>query len=136
MRLSTSFLQTLRKTPAGVEAASHQLLLQAGYIDQLASGIFAYLPLAQRSLRKIASIIREEMEAIGGQEVSLPLVHPAELWQESGRWYSIGDEMSRFRDRNDHEMVLAMTHEEAVGAVVRDVIQSYRKLPAMIYQFQ
>lgn len=136
MRLSTSFLQTLRKTPAGVEAASHQLLLQAGYIDQLASGIFAYLPLAQRSLRRIASIIREEMEAIGGQEVSLPLVHPAEIWQESGRWYSIGDEMSRFRDRNDHDMVLAMTHEEAVGAVVRDVIQSYRQLPALIYQIQ
>ncbi len=136
MRLSTSFLQTLRKTPAGVEAASHQLLLQAGYIDQLASGIFAYLPLAQRSLRRIASIIREEMNAINGQEVSLPLVHPAEIWQESGRWYSIGDEMSRFHDRNDHEMVLAMTHEEAVGAVVRNVIQSYRQLPVLIYQIQ
>jgi len=136
MRLSQSFLQTLRKAPAGVEAASHRLLLQAGYIDQLASGIFAYLPLAQRSLRHIAAIMREEMDAINGQELSLPLVHPAEIWQESGRWYNIGDEMGRFQDRNGHAMVLAMTHEEAVGAVVRDVIQSYRQLPTLIYQIQ
>jgi len=136
MRLSRSFIQTLRKSPAGIEAASHQLLMQAGYLNQLASGIFAYLPLAQRSLARIAAIIREEMNTIDGQEVSLPLIHPAEIWQETGRWSTIGDEMGRFQDRNGHEMVLAMTHEEAVGAVVRDVIQSYRQLPALIYQIQ
>ena len=93
MRYSRSFNQTLRSLPAQSEAASHQYLTQAGYIRPLSSGIFAYLPLAQRTLSKIASIIREEMDAIGGQEVSLPVIHPAEIWQQTGRWYTIAAEM-------------------------------------------
>ncbi len=136
MRYSRLFNQTLRTLPAQSEAASHQYLTQAGFIRPLASGIFAYLPLAQRTLTNIASIIREEMDAIGGQEVSLPVIHPAEIWQQSGRWYTITAEMGRFKDRNGHDMVLAMTHEEAVAAIVHDVIQSYRQLPALIYQIQ
>lgn len=136
MRYSRSFNQTLRTLPAQSETASHQYLTQAGYIRPLSSGIFAYLPLAQRTLSKIASIIREEMDAIGGQEVSLPVIHPAEIWQQTGRWYTIAAEMGRFKDRNGHDMVLAMTHEEAVAAIVHDVIQSYRQLPALLYQIQ
>lgn len=136
MRLSRLFNTTLRKPPAQVEAAGHQLLIQAGYIRPLASGIFCYLPLAQKALRRISTIIHEEMASIGGQEVQLPLVHPAEIWQETGRWFSIMDEMGRFKDRNQHDMVLAMTHEEAVGAVTREIIQSYRQLPTLIYQIQ
>ena len=136
MKVTNLFNQTLRKTPAQIDVVSHQYLIQAGYIRPLASGIFSYLPLANRALTNISKIIREEMEKIGGQEVSLPVIHPAEIWQETGRWYSIQDEMGRFKDRNGHDMVLAMTHEEAVGAVVREVIQSYRQLPALIYQIQ
>ena len=136
MKYSRLFNQTLRTLPARSESASHQFLTQAGFIRPLASGIFAYLPLAQRTLGNIASIIREEMNAIGGQEVSLPVIHPAEIWQQTGRWYSIMAEMGRFKDRNGHDMVLAMTHEEAVAAIVHDVIQSYRQLPALIYQIQ
>jgi len=136
MRLSQLFNQTLRKPPDQNHVAGHQFLIQAGYLRPLASGIFGYLPLAQRTLANISKIIREEMDAIGGQEVSLPVVHPAEIWQETGRWYSINEEMGRFKDRSGRDMVLAMTHEEAVAAVTRDVIQSYRQLPALIYQLQ
>ncbi len=136
MRVSQLFNQTLRKSSDQNEVAGHQFLIQAGYLRPLASGIFGYLPLAQRTLANISKIIREEMDAIGGQEVSLPVVHPAEIWQESGRWYSINEEMGRFKDRSGRDMVLAMTHEEAVAAVTRDVIQSYRQLPALIYQLQ
>ena len=136
MKVSRLFNQTLRKPSNQDDTAGHQVLIQAGYLRPLASGIFAYLPLAQRTLANISRIIREEMNAIGGQEVSLPVVHPAEIWQETGRWYSINEEMGRFKDRGGRDMVLAMTHEEAVAAVTRDVIQSYRQLPALIYQLQ
>ena len=136
MKVSRLFNQTLRKSSDQNDTAGHQVLIQAGYLRPLASGIFAYLPLAQRTLANISDIIREEMNAIGGQEVSLPVVHPAEIWQETGRWYSINEEMGRFKDRGGRDMVLAMTHEEAVAAVTRDVIQSYRQLPVMIYQLQ
>ncbi|MHB8807104.1 MAG: proline--tRNA ligase [Anaerolineaceae bacterium] len=136
MRVSQLFNQTLRKSSDQNDDTGHQFLIQAGYLRPLASGIFGYLPLAQRTLAHISKIIREEMDAIGGQEVSLPVVHPAEIWQETGRWYSINEEMGRFKDRNGRDMVLAMTHEEAVAAVTRDVIQSYRQLPALIYQLQ
>jgi len=136
MRLSKLFSQTLREVPAEAEVASHQLLIRAGFIRQLAAGIFSYLPLAQRSLTKIANIMREEMHAIGGQELSMPVVQPAEIWKETGRWQSIGSEMGRFKDKNAHDMVLAMTHEEAVGALVRNEIHSYRQLPALIYHIQ
>ncbi len=136
MRVSQLFNQTLRKPSDQKDDTGHQFLIQAGYLRPLASGIFGYLPLAQRTHANISKIIREEMNAIGGQEVSLPVVHPAEIWQETGRWYSINEEMGRFKDRNGRDMVLAMTHEEAVAAITRDVIQSYRQLPALIYQLQ
>jgi len=136
MRMSKLFSRTLRETPAEAEIPSHQLLLRAGFIRQLAAGIFSYLPLARRSLTKIENIIRQEMDAIGGQEVSMPVVHPAEIWQETGRWYEIDAEMGRFQDRSGRDMVLAMTHEEVVADLVRGEVHSYRQLPLMIYHVQ
>ncbi len=136
MRMSRLFSQTLRDNPVEAEIASHQLLLRAGYIRALASGIFSYLPLARRTMNKIEAILREEINAIGGQEITMPVVHPADLWQESGRWYQIGNEMGRFQDKNGHDMVLAMTHEEVVADLVRHEIRSYRQLPALIYHIQ
>ena len=123
MRMSQLFSQTLREAPAEAEIASHQLLLRAGFIRQLAAGIFSYLPLAQRALTKIENIMREEMNAIGGQEITMPVVHPAEIWQETGRWYQIGAEMGRFKDGTGRDMVLAMTHEEVVADLVRREVQ-------------
>ena len=136
MRMSRLFSHTLREVPSEAEVASHQLLLRAGFIRQLATGVFSYLPLARRTLTKIENIIREEMNAIGGQEITMPVVNPAELWQESGRWYQIDAEMGRFKDRSGRDMVLAMTHEEVVTDLVRKEIHSYRQLPAMIYHIQ
>jgi prolyl-tRNA synthetase len=112
------------------------MLVRAGYIDKLATGIFSYLPLAWRSLRKIEQILREEIDAIGGQELSMPVVHPAEAWQRTGRWYEIDDSMVRFKDRRGHDMALAMTHEEIVGQLAGSFIRSYRQLPQLIYQIQ
>jgi prolyl-tRNA synthetase len=134
--MSRLFGRTLRETPAEAEVLSHQLLLRAGYIRQLAAGIFSYLPFAHRSLTKIENIIREEINAIGGQEVTMPVVQPAELWQETERWYQVGSEMGRFKDKNNRDMVLAMTHEEVVADLVRKDIHSYRQLPALIYHIQ
>ena len=122
--------------PSEAEIPSHQLLLRAGFIRQAAAGIFSYLPLARRSLTKIETIMREEINAIGGQEMTMPVVQPAELWKETGRWYQIGSEMGRFKDKNDHDMVLAMTHEELVSDLVRGEIRSHRQLPALIYHIQ
>jgi prolyl-tRNA synthetase len=136
MRMSKLFSQTLREAPAEADAASHQLLLRAGFIRQLAAGIFSSLPLARRSLTKIENIMRQEIESIGGQEVSMPVVHPASLWQESGRWQQVGAEMGRFKDRSGREMVLAMTHEEVIADLVRKEIRSYRQLPLLIYHIQ
>jgi len=136
MRMSRLFSQTLREAPAEAEITSHKLLIRAGFIQQLATGIFSYLPLARRSLTKIENILRQEMDAIGGQEVMMPVVHPAELWKETGRWYAIGSEMGRFLDKSGREMVLAMTHEEVVADLVRKEIHSYRQLPALIYHIQ
>ena len=136
MRMSRLFSQTLRAISADAEVASHQLLLQAGYIRQLASGIFSYLPLGHRALRKVEEIIRCEMDAIGGQEITMPVVHPAEIWQQTGRYYDVGTEMSRFKDKNDRDMVLAMTHEEVVADLVSREVQSYRHLPRLVYQIQ
>ncbi|HEY4689288.1 MAG TPA: proline--tRNA ligase [Anaerolineae bacterium] len=136
MRLSHHFGSTLREAPAGVEAISHQLLLRAGFIRQLGQGLFSYLPLAKRSLTKIENILREEMNAIGGQELTMPVVHPAEVWQATGRWYSVGPEMARFKDRKDRDMVLAMTHEEVVADLCKTEIKSYRQLPQLVYHIQ
>ncbi len=136
MRMSRLFGQTLRRAPADVEVASHQLLVRAGFIRQLAAGVFTALPLARRSLDRIELILREEMAAIGAQEMTMPVIHPAELWQETGRWYEIGAEMGRFKDRTGRDMVLAMTHEEVVADLVRHEIRSYRQLPALVYHIQ
>ncbi len=136
MRLSKFFGQTLREAPSESDSASSQMLVRAGYVRQLAAGLYSYLPLAHRSLRKIEQILREEMDAIGGQEMCMPVVHPAEIWQESGRWYEIGDEMGRFQDRKGRELVLAMTHEEVVTSLCKSEIRSYRQLPQMVYHIQ
>lgn len=136
MRMTRLFGQTLREAPADAEVASHRLLLRAGYIRRLASGVFSYLPLAQRVLKRIEQIICEEMDAIGGQRLTLPVVHPADLWQESGRWYEIGPELTRLHDRGGRDMVLAMTHEEVITDLARREISSYRQLPQLIYQVQ
>ncbi len=136
MRLSHHFGSTLREPPANVEAISHQLLVRAGFIRQLGQGLFSYLPLAKRSLTKIENILREEMNAIGGQEMTMPVTHPAEVWQATGRWYSIGPEMARFKDRKERDMVLAMTHEEVVTDLCKTEIRSYRQLPQLVYHIQ
>jgi prolyl-tRNA synthetase len=136
MKLSQLFGQTLHEAPTEADVVSHQLLMRAGFIRPLGAGIFSYLHLAKRSMMKIETILREEMDAIGGQEVSMPVIHPADLWKETGRWYQIGPEMGRFVDRNAHDMVLAMTHEEVVADLVRHEIQSYKDLPRLIYHIQ
>lgn len=136
MRMSRLFGKTLREAPADADIVSHQLLLRAGYVRQLGTGIFSNLPLGQRVMAKIEAIIRDEMDAIGGQEMTMPVVHPASLWQETGRWYAIGSELTRFKDRADRDMVLAMTHEEVVADLARREINSYRQLPMLIYQIQ
>ncbi len=136
MRWSTLFIPTLREIPAEAEVISHQLLLRAGYIRQLSAGIYNYLFLAQRSLQKIQRIIREEMDAIGGQEMLLPALQPAELWQESGRWDVMGDNMFRLKDRFGRPLCLGMTHEENMTAVARGELRSYKQLPQIWYQIQ
>jgi prolyl-tRNA synthetase len=136
MRMSKLFSQTLREAPADVEVASHRLLLRAGFVRQLAAGIFSYLPLARRSMTKIENMMREEINAIGGQEVTMPVVHPADIWKQTGRWYSIGSEMGRFKDKSGRDMALAMTHEEVVADLASKEIRSYRQLPQLIYHIQ
>jgi prolyl-tRNA synthetase len=136
MRMSTLFFASLRDDPAEAEMASHRLLVRAGYVRQLGAGIYSLLPLGFRVQQKIEGIIREEMNAIGGQEMEMPVVHPADLWRESGRYQKIGPEMVRFKDRSDRDMVLAMTHEEVVADLLRDLVKSYRQLPAIVYHFQ
>ena len=116
--------------------ASHRLLVRAGYVRQLGAGIYSLLPLGFRVAKRVEHVIREEMDAIGCQELSMPVVHPADLWKETGRWSSIGPEMARFHDRAGRDMVLAMTHEEVVADLLRDVVHSYRQLPLMLYHFQ
>lgn len=136
MRMSSLFSTTLREAPAEAQSDGFALLVRAGFIRQIAAGIFALLPLGERSMKKIEAILRDEMEAIGGQEVSLPVVLPADLWKETGRWYSVGSELGRLKDRNDRDLILAMTHEEAVGDLVRREIRSYKQLPQLVYQIQ
>jgi prolyl-tRNA synthetase len=136
MRMSMLFGQTLREAPSGVEVASHELLLRAGFIRQLAAGIFSYLPLAKRSIRKIEDILREEMDAAGGQEVSMPVVQPADVWERSGRYVTTGEELVRLNDRRNRKMVLAMTHEEIVAGLATSEVDSYQRLPRLVYQIQ
>jgi len=136
MRLSNLFFTTLREDPADAEMVSHRLLVRAGYVRQLGAGIYSLLPLGFRVTQRVEQVIREEMNAIGGQEMEMPVVHPADLWKETGRYQKIGPEMVRFKDRAGRDMVLAMTHEEVVADLVRDFVRSYRQLPAIIYHFQ
>jgi prolyl-tRNA synthetase len=136
MRRSKYFCSTLREDPSASDVAGHLLLLRGSFIQPLASGIYSFLPLGERVKRKVEAILRNEMEAVGGQEVSLPVVQPADLWKESGRWNDIGPELTRFQDRGDRDMVLAMTHEEVVTDLVRKQVRSYRQLPAVLYQIQ
>ncbi len=136
MRMSTMFGRTLREAPSGAEVAGHRLLLRAGFVRQLAAGVFSYLPLARRSIRKIEDILREEMDAVGGQEVSMPVVQPADVWERSGRYRTTGQELVRLRDRRDREMVLAMTHEEVVAGLAAGEVDSYQRLPRLVYQIQ
>jgi prolyl-tRNA synthetase len=134
MRFSKMLIPTLREIPAEAEAISHILMLRAGYIRQLAAGLYIYLPLGLRVIEKINKIIREEMNAIGAQEITMPVLHPAEVWQETGRWYEIGEEMFRLRDRSGRDMCLGMTHEEIMTWLAAREIRSYRDLPQTWYQ--
>lgn len=136
MRVSQLYAPTLRETPAEAEIVSHQLMLRAGMIRKAAGGVYSYLPLAWRVLRKIENIVREEMDAKGGQELLMPIIQPAEMWQETGRWDVYGDEMFRLRDRHNRNFCLGPTHEEMITSLVRSDVRSYRQLPLMLYQIQ
>ncbi|GAB4489558.1 MAG: proline--tRNA ligase [Thermodesulfovibrionales bacterium] len=136
MRFSRMFIPTLREVPADAEAASHILMLRAGFVRQLASGLYIYLPLGMRVLDRINRILREEMNAIGAQEISMPVLHPAEVWQQTGRWDAIGDEMFRLKDRGGRDMCLGMTHEEIMTFLASREVRSYRDLPQVWYQIQ
>src|SRR2546430_10588146 len=136
MRWSQFFIPTLREDPADAEVVSHKLLLRAGFVRQLAAGIYSYLPLAQRVRLKIEQILREEMDAIGGQEFFLPALNPREIWEESGRWTVMGDNMFRLKDRKGADLCLAMTHEEVFTVLARAELRSYRQLPQAWYQIQ
>lgn len=136
MRVSKMYAPTLREVPSEAEIASHQLLLRAGFMRKSTNGMYAYLPLAWRVIRKIEAIIREEMEEKGAQEIMMPIMQPAEIWQESGRWGAYGAEMIRLKDRHGHEYCLGPTHEEMVTTVVKSDVRSYRQLPLNLFQIQ
>jgi len=136
MRTTQLYAPTLRETPAEAEVISHQLLLRAGMIRKAAGGVYTYLPLAWRVLRKIETIIREEMDVAGGQELAMPIIQPAELWHETGRWDIFGEEMFRLKDRHDRSFCLGPTHEEMITSLIRNEVRSYRQLPLMLYQIQ
>lgn len=136
MRFSQLLVPTTKETPADAEVISHQLLLRAGLIRKLASGLYSWLPLGLKVLRKVEAIVREEMNATGAQEVLMPLVQPAELWEESGRWGDYGAELLRIKDRHDREFCLGPTHEEIITDIVRNEIHSYKQLPINLYQIQ
>src|SRR5262247_1119004 len=135
MRLSKSLVPTLREDPADAEAISHKLMLRAGLVRQLAAGVYVYLPLGHRVHEKICDVIREEMNAIGGQEITMPVIQPADIWQKSGRWDGIA-EMFKLKDRWGRDMVLGMTHEEVIAWLAAREIRSYRDLPQIWYQIQ
>jgi prolyl-tRNA synthetase len=136
MKWSETYIPTLRDDPAEAEIISHKLLVRAGYIRKLAAGVYNYLPLMQRVLTKISNIVREEMNAAGAQEILMPVLHPAELWQASGRWQTIGKELMRAKDRHDRDLILGGTHEEVVTNLIKGELRSYRQLPLNLYQIQ
>jgi len=134
MRYSQSFFPTLRDDPADAEVISHKLLLRAGYIRRVTSGVYDFLPLGLRVMRRIEAVVREEMNAAGAQELLMPMVQPAELWQTSGRWEKYGPELLRFTDRHEHTSCLGPTHEEVICDLVARELRSYKQLPMNLYQ--
>jgi len=136
MRYTQLLLPTLKETPAEAEVVSHKLLLRAGFIRKLTSGIYSYLPLGLASIRKVEQIVREEMNRAGAQELLMPMVQPADLWQESGRWEKYGPELLRITDRHQRQSCLGPTHEEVITDLIRRDIHSYRNLPVNLYQIQ
>jgi prolyl-tRNA synthetase len=136
MRTSQYLIATQKETPADAEVISHQLMLRAGLIRKLAAGLYTWLPLGLRVLRKVEAIVRQEMDASGALEVSMPVMQPAELWQESGRWEKYGPELLRIQDRHHRDFCLGPTHEEVITNLVRDEIKSYKQLPLNLYQIQ
>jgi len=136
MKMSKLFVQTLREFPSDAEVVSHKMLARAGYIRKLTSGVYNYLPLMWRVLKKVETIVREEMDAAGAQELLMPFVQPKELWEESGRWDAYGRELMRLKDRHDRVMCLGPTHEEIITAIARDGLKSYKQMPVNLYQIQ
>ena len=136
MRLTRLVSKTLRADPAEAETASHRLMLKAGMVSQVTAGIYSYLPLAWRALRKVENIIREEVDAAGGQELRLPVLQPVELWEQTGRRSAFGDNLFTLHDRRQRALVMAPTHEEVITNVAKANVQSYRDLPLMLYQIQ
>ncbi len=136
MKMSKLFVQTLREFPSDAEVVSHKMLARAGYIRKLTSGVYNFLPLMWRVLKKVETIIREEMDNAGAQELLMPFVQPKELWEESGRWEAYGKELMRLKDRHDRVMCLGPTHEEVITAIARDGLKSYKQLPVNLYQIQ
>lgn len=136
MRTSEMLIPTLREVPAEAEVVSHKLLLRAGFIRKAASGVYTYLPLAQRVLRKIKNIVREEMDKKGGQELLMPIIQPAEMWLESGRWHVYGPELFRLKDRHNRDFCLGPTHEEVITLLMRGEVRSYKQMPQLLYQIQ
>src|SRR5215471_12991944 len=136
MRFSRSLIPTLKETPADAEVVSHKLMVRAGMLRQVARGIYDLLPLGLRVVRKVERIVREEMDRTGAQEILMPAVCPAELWQETSRWEHYGKELLRFKDRNERDFCFGPTHEEVVTDIVRREVRSYRQLPLNLYQIQ
>lgn len=136
MKASRFFIGTLKEAPADAEIVSHKLMVRAGMIRRVAGGIYNYLPVGLRSIRKVEAIVREEMNRAGAIELLMPAVQPAELWQESGRWEQYGPELLRFKDRKDNDFVIGPTHEEVVTDIARNQIKSYRQMPVNFYQIQ
>src|SRR5205085_8579995 len=136
MRVSKFFLSTLKEAPAEAELVSHRLMLRAGLIRRLGSGIYSLLPMGLRVARNVEKIVREEMNRAGALELSMPVVQPAELWQESGRWQAYGPELLRFKDRHERDFVIQPTSEEVITELARGELKSYRRLPAHFYQIQ
>ncbi|MCQ6280165.1 proline--tRNA ligase [Bacillus sp. EB600] len=136
MRQTKTLIPTLRQIPADADTKSHQLLLKAGFIRQNASGVYSYMPLGKRVLQKVEAIVREEMDNAGAVELLMPALQAAELWQESGRWYTYGPELMRLKDRHEREFALGATHEEVITSLVRDEVKSYKRLPLTLYQIQ
>ncbi|MBP3820990.1 proline--tRNA ligase [bacterium] len=136
MKMSKMFVQTMREFPSDAEVVSHKMLARAGYIKKLTSGVYTFLPLMWRVLKKVENIIRDEMDKAGAQELLMPFVQPKELWEESGRWNAYGGELMRLKDRHGREMCLGPTHEEIITSVARDVLKSYKQLPVNLYQIQ